>query len=303
MSADLLIRLVGMSVPSAELSKRTKESAAATLAPDGVLHPKYVSRKAGGDAAYILCWRKAIENLQPGTYKRIAGRVLLPPSLSNYIAHLLRLRVLQELELLTERLEWAMRKRKNMGDYAPILRRLSNAEWGSIFSTGILPYGGAVAVLVAPRPNRDRVTKERPQPSMSARPPEDEEMREGLPPVSVLMPNSTLSVPDETALLPPLKIPLYNSISAFPSRSQRAALYDFLTRILAAERFFKRLRDPRRTNPTESLEEIKEDSGKGSHAFILYSNKQTARKADSAAVALALWRLRMYESEGWALAE
>ena len=294
---DLLIRLVGMSVPSAEPSKRSRESVSATLAPDGVLHPKYVSRKAGGGAAYILCWRKAIENLQPETYKRIAGRVLLPPSLSDYIAHLLRLRVLQELELLTEQLEWAMRKRRNLGDYAPILRRLSKAEWGSISSTGTLPYGGAVAVLVAPRPNRDRVTKERPQPSMSAQPPEDEELREGLPPVSVLMPNSTISVPDETGLLPPLTIPLYNSISAFPSRSQRAALYDFLTRILAVQRFFKRLRDPKRT---ESLEETKEDSGKGSHAFVLCSDKQTARKADSAAVALALWRLRMYESEGWA---
>src|SRR6266545_3283727 len=196
MIVDLLIRLVGMRVPSAE--KQSGESVAATLAPDGVLQPKYVSRKVGGGAAYILCWRKAIDNLQPGSYKRIAGRVLLPQSLPKYIAHLLRLRVLQELELMTERLEWAMRNRRNLGDYTPILRRLSKAEWISISSTGTIPYGGAVAVLVAPRPNRDRVTKERPRPSMSARPPEDEELVEGLPPVSVLLLNPTVSVPDET---------------------------------------------------------------------------------------------------------
>src|SRR5258706_3448405 len=95
------------------IQKKKKDSSPeTTLAPDGLLHSKHVSRKVGGSAVYVLCWRKAIERLHPGSVKRMSGRMALPPSLPEYIAHLLRLRVLQELELLTERLEYSMRRGK-----------------------------------------------------------------------------------------------------------------------------------------------------------------------------------------------
>jgi len=274
----------------------------ATLVPDGVLHPKYASRKAGG-AAYVLCSRKAVESLQQGSTRRIAGKVFLPPNLSEYIAHLLRLRVLQELELLTDRLEWAMRSGKNHNS-AVILRRLSRDEWGSLRSSGTIPFPSAVAVLILPQPNRDPVTKERPKPSMSALPPNDEERPEDLPPHSVLTPRSTESIAVEVDVLPQLDIPLYNTITAFPSRSQRAALYQFFTRILAAERFLKRAhcKDRKKSDSQEvghGANEKDATFGKGSHAFLLCSDAENARRGDCAAVARALWRLRMYESEGW----
>lgn len=279
--------------------KKKESSPQVALAPDGLSHPKYVSRKVGGSAIYVLCWRKAIERLHPGSHKRIAGKLLLSPILPEYIAHLLRLRVLQELELLTERLEYAMRSGKNLGNPAIILRRLSYDEWGALKSTRTIPYPNAVAVLIVPRPNRHPVTKERPKPSMSASPPDDEERPETLPPLSELMPNSDLPLDDETGTLPRLEIPLYNSITAFPSRSQRAALYQFLTRILAAERFLKRLHLKKNRDMPETENGEYPSFGKVSHAFVLCSDNRTIRRGDSAAVALALWRLQMYEGDGW----
>jgi hypothetical protein len=284
-----------MRLPSADddTQPKKKNSPDVTLVPDGLLHAKYVSRKVGGSAAYVLCCRKAIERLHPGSHRRISGKIALPPSLPEYIAHLLRLRVLQELELLTERLEYAMRSGKSLGNPAVILRRLSYDEWGTLRSTGTIPYPNAVAVLVVPRPNRHPITKERPVPSMSASPPDDEELPQALPPLSELVPYSETPLIDETGTLPNLEIPLYNSITAFPSRSQRAALYQFLTRILAAERFLKRLH---RNHVPENGEDPL--VRKGSHAFVLCSDNRTIRRGDSAAIALALWRLRMYESDG-----
>jgi hypothetical protein len=285
-----------MRLPSADdgvQSKKKNSPPDVTLVPDGLLHSKYVSRKVGGSAIYALCWRKVIQRLHPGSHRRISGKLALPPSLPEYIAHLLRLRVLQELEFLTERLEYAMRSGKNLGNPAVILRRLSYDEWGSLKSTGIIPYPNAVAVLIVPQPNRHPVTKERPTPSMSASPPEDEERPEARPPLSELMPNSDTSLHDETDTLPHLEIPLYNSITAFPSRSQRAALFQFLTRILAAERFLKRLHLKKNHLMSDS------SYGKRSHAFVLCSDNRTIRRGDSAAVARALWRLRMYEGDGW----
>ena len=273
-----------------------------TLVPDGVLHNKYVSRKVGGSAAYVLCWRKAVQRLHPGSHRRISGKIVFPSSLPEYVAHLLRLRVLQELELLTERLEYAMRSGKNLGNPAFILHRLSYVEWGTLKSIGTIPYPNAVAVLVVPQPNRHPITKERPVPNMSASPPDDEEHPESVPPLSKLMSNSDTALRDESGILPHLEIPVYNSITAFPSRSQRAALYQFLTRILAVERFLKRLHFKKANfNPDTSKPENGRGSParKSSHAFVLCSDNMTIRRGDSAAVALALWRLRMYEGDGW----
>jgi hypothetical protein len=94
-----------MRLPSADddTQPKKKNSPDVTLVPDGLLHAKYVSRKVGGSAAYFLCCRKAIERLHPGSHRRIAGKIALPPSLPEYIAHLLRLRVLQELRCAAAR--------------------------------------------------------------------------------------------------------------------------------------------------------------------------------------------------------
>lgn len=264
------------------------------LAPDGILHSKYTHRKAGR-ASYILCWRPAVLKLQKGGFKRISPHVTYPSRLPDYIAHLLRLRVLQEFELLAERLEYRVKTFKKQKAYSNvILRRLTRDEWGLMRSSGFIPYQNALAVLIVPPVNKDVVTRTRPKGSMSAAPTEgDDYTKLATRPLSVLMP---VSQNVDTELAPQAVVPLYNGTTAFPDRFQRSALYSILVRILVAERFEKKqLRSAGVPSPrNEGVE-----SSKASHAFLLCSNEDTGKRGDVAGIARALWRLRMFEGEGW----
>jgi hypothetical protein len=266
------------------------------LAPDGLLHSKYTHRKAGR-ASYILCWRPAVIKLQKGGFKRISPHLTFSPRLPDYIAHLLRLRVLQEFELLAERLEYRVKTFKQQKAYSTvILRRLTRAEWGLMRSSGLIPYQNALAVLIVPPVNKDVVTQTRPKGSMSAAPTEvDDHTKPATRPLSVLMPASQNM---DTELAPQVVVPLYNGTTAFPDRFQRSALYSILVRILVSERFEKKKRQLRDagTSPPRN-EEV--ESSKASHAFLLCSDEDTGKRGDVAGVARALWRLRMFEGEGW----
>lgn len=291
---DFLIRLAAMRVPDSRLSSGDK----ALLVPDGLLHSKYAHRKAGR-ASYILCWRGAVLKLQKGSFKRVSSHVTYSPRLPDYIAHLLRLRVLQEFELLAERLEYKVKTiRKQQKAYSTvILRRLTRAEWGLMRSSGFIPYQNALAVLIVPPVNKDVVTGTRPKGSMSDAPTEaDDRIKPATRPLSVLMPVSQRM---ESGLAPQALsspvVPLYNGATAFPDRLQRSALYSILVRILVSERFLRQ--QLRATGASPKNEGV--ESSKASHAFLLCSDENTGKHGDVAGIACALWRLRMFEGDGW----
>jgi hypothetical protein len=232
--------------------------------------------------------------LQKGRFKRISPHVSYSPRLPDYITHLLRLRVLQEFELLAERLEYRVKTFKRQKPYSTvILRRLTRAEWGLMRSSGFIPYQNALAVLILPPVNKDVVTGTRPEGSMSAAPTEvDHRTKPATRPLSVLMPASQNM---DTELAPQAVVPLYNGATAFPDRFQRSALYSILVRILVSERFEKKRRD----TGASPLRNEEVESSKASHAFLLCSDEDTGKRGDVASVARALWRLRMFEGEGW----
>jgi len=296
---DFLIRLAAMRVPTSRLPSGSKAPGPqGLLAPDGLLHSKYTHRKAGR-ASYILCWREAVLKLQKGSFKRISPHVTYSPRLPDYIAHLLRLRVLQDFELLAERLEYRVKNLKQPKVLSSvILRRLTRAEWGLMRSSGFIPYQNALAVLIVPPVNKDIVTRSRPEGSMSVAPTEvDNRTKPATRPLSVLMPASQKV---ENGLVSQLVsspvVPLYHGATAFPNRSQRSALYSVLVRILVSERLMKkRLRGASASSPSNEGVE----SSKASHAFLLCSDENTGMRGDVAGVARALWRLRMFEGEGW----
>jgi hypothetical protein len=226
----------------------------------------------------------------------------VPPLLSLRIGYQLRLRVLQELELLTKRL--AMKALDDPA--ATVLRRLTRSEWKIVLRTGTIPYRDAVAVIVVPPVNKHPETKEKPQASAqldvtdivqddadsltnSERP---------RPPLSVLHP---VSRDQSHPLLPNAQTPLYHGLSLFPSRPQRAALHKALCGLLEVER-----RARSRVLPASGSSEHSEKSprahgdAKGSHAFLLCSNQHTAKRADTVPLAIALWRLRMWEGQAYA---
>jgi hypothetical protein len=180
-----------------------------------------------------------------------------------------------------------------------IIRRLTQQEWKSIRSTGIIPYPNAVAILVVPPLNRNPISKTRPEGSMSASPlvGQPPSPVNPPPPLSTLHPTTTLeNVNDNT--LPQARIPLYNGVSLFPARPQRAALYDLLIRLLDIEKR-SRYRTPSSTKTLKTADGASDRDRKGSHAFLLCSDAEISKRADVAAVAIALWRVRMFEGGGW----
>jgi hypothetical protein len=242
----------------------------------------------------------------PGMYKRLAPNLSMHTLLSQQIGHLLRARVLQELEILADQAQTQPQSSKD----APVLRRLTRTEFKAIKATGVIPYHNGVAVLIVPPLNRNSVTKQRPEPHSGLSPPDDREPTEStrhrdLPPLSALHPVEGVSpgFPDNLPnLLPESQIPLYNGVALFPSRSQRAALYSRLNHLLLVERRARYRPSPNRPNDREeegkNAVKIQGDE-KASHAFLLCSDATTASRGDVAALAIALWRIRMWEGFGW----
>ena len=235
----------------------------------------------------------------------MSSAIKLPSSLADYIGHLLRLRILQELELLTERLQ----ARPQKAEESPVMRRLTWKEFSAIRAGKPLEDQDAVAVLVVPPLNRDPTTKARPVPNTSPLPPE-------LPPLETQptayngepLPLSTMCYafsPKDFQGLPdvitPMKVPLYNGVALMPSKGQRAALHERLCKILMVERRARwrqhglvstsDLGDSRRAKrrPKEVT----------SPAFLLRSGAETVLRADTVPLAIALWRLRMWEGDSW----
>jgi hypothetical protein len=241
--------------------------------------------------------------------------------LCSQISHLLRIRVLQELEVLVD----ALRILPRGADDSPVIRRLTRAEFRELRKSGVVGDAGAVAIFVVPPVNRDPQTKKRPESASSSdvSPPtveaEDSLAKAPLrpsPPLSALH-SIHNSVEPDAEVLPPYvrhaqaRVPLYNGLTLFPLRSQRAALHALLSRVLDAERRARWRENARRVagglELTSSAPADKSDSRgnntkgdqKASHAFLLRSNARTVMRADTVPLAVALWRIRMWEGQGW----
>ena len=235
----------------------------------------------------------------------MSAEIRLPSSLPDYISHLLRLRILQELELLAQRLQACPQGAEG----SPLLRRLTWNEFSAVRAGKPLEDPDAVAVLVVPPLNRDPTTKTRPVPNTSPLPPE-QPSTEAQPmtrngdtlPLSTMcyavLPRDYEGSPD---VITPMKVPLYNGVALFPSKPQRAALHERLCKVLMVER---RARWRRHGSVLTS------ESGDGrpatrrpnevpSPAFLLRSGAETVLRADTVPLAIALWRLRMWEGDSW----
>jgi hypothetical protein len=225
-------------------------------------------------------------------------------TLSDQIAHLLRLRVLQELDVLLDRLSQCPSSRFN----APAIRKLSREEWSYIQKSGTIPYENAVAVLVVPPLNQHPETKVRPRGSMSPMPPPSDDFptpkRTQLP-LSVLMPTSKIEQHGvDVQEHAPHRVPLYNGVPLFSDRSQRAELHRLLGRLVAHEANLKYEKDTAGARAASGLSQndtshSSKPKSKSSHAYLLCSDANIVRRADVVPVAIALWRLRMFEGEDW----
>jgi hypothetical protein len=208
--------------------------------------------------------------------------VTIPPNLAGHISHLLRLRVLQELEVFLTQLE-AKPKRDIVTN--PPIRRLTEEEWKDIEERRTIPLQDAVAVIAVSPISPDV------EPSMSPFPlplDPDMELNNSLN-VANMYPVSRYS--DFASnfqyrdVLPSTKIPLYDSLALFPHKSQRAVLLRLLSQVQSIYETARRRRGEL---------EISSDY---SDAYLLCSNSEIAKLGDMAAVATALWRVYMYERD------
>jgi hypothetical protein len=248
----------------------------------------------------MLCNRDAVPLLiERAAYKRIGHHLSVHAHFAEHIAHLLRVRVLQELELLGDKME-SLLGRPGALYRSRIIWRLTRHEFKSIRASGVIPYPNALAVLVVPPLNRDPVSKTRPEGSMSASPlVECEQPTPVNPPLplSTLHPTTTLETVNDN-ILPQARIPFYNGVSLFPARPQRAALHDLLCRLLDIQKRSRYRAHPSPELPN-SADKVDDRDKKPSHAFLLCCDAEISRRADVAAVAIALWRVRMFEGGGW----
>jgi hypothetical protein len=234
----------------------------------------------------------------------VSGAIKLPSSLPEYIGHLLRLRILQELELLVERVQ----ARPQGAEGFPLLRRLSWREFSAVRAGKPLQDQDAVAILVVPPLNRDPATKVRPVSNISPLP---EPPLEGQPTAAHQgdpLPLSTMcnafSAKDYHGLpdvITPMKVPLYNGITLFPSKTQRAALHERLCKVLMVERRARwRQHGLVSTSVSGNNRSVTcPPKDVASPAFLLRSGAETVLRADTVPLAIALWRLRMWEGDSW----
>ncbi|PBL02645.1 hypothetical protein ARMGADRAFT_265070 [Armillaria gallica] len=289
---DFMIRLGLLQLPAPRANRSDNRS---IIMPDGLEHSKFATRRSGR-STYILCWKRVFDNLDPNMFRRVTANPHLHSLVVKQISHLLRVRILQELQLLAEQMQhWSTRL-----PVPPILRRLTREEFKDVKNKGTIPYPNAVALLVVPPLKPDPQSKKKVEGSTSPLPlteaeekiPPGVQDRPSLP-LSTLYPLSShaITASDLSQQLSSPQVPFYNGVSLFPARPQRASLHALLLRILTIER---QARVRAKANSSTGTTNAKGDQ-KGSHAFLLCSDEETIKRGDTAAVAVALWRLRMFE--------
>jgi predicted RNA-binding protein YlxR (DUF448 family) len=341
---DLLVRLAPASKP-AHLWHPKSTSPEQIIIADGVEHPSYKPPKCRR-GFYVSCRRDAVVTLMERfLFKRFSPNLDMLPSAVDQVSHLLRVRVLQELELLTKRLSshpchpHPESTQQPSSPYIPIIHRLSRTELQTMLTTNALPPKyegkGAIAVLIVPPVNKDPTTGAKVKGDMGSSPlddgshPERKDFKSGFRPVSLLLSAEQWSISashnipsgrritdsdpltEETTptLVERERLPLYHSTSLMPSPAHRVLLHQFIKQILNLERnaavatrqrgLFEEEGSQSSKGAACEHNEVLESSDKLSHAYLLCSHPNTVGRADVIGLAISLWRVRMYEGEGW----
>lgn len=295
---DFLIRLSYTESPAPEWAgtvadetatsaTRSKAAGSLLLVPDGLQHPNYASRRSGY-GLYGLCSAQVFQlyaSSPTSTFPQIARNSY--PLMQEHIQHLLRIRVLQELNVLFNAIVSSPTTAEDT-----VLRRLTRGELAYIRSFKKIPENilnkGVVALIIAPRPNRDPNTKLRPSADMSASLPPESLVPNKLPtPPCILMSASGSAV--DPGL--PQRLPVYISAAMFSYPGHRIILHSILSKISGKELNSKRNFGGR--------EVVSQDSDqRPSDAFLLQSNGRVLRRGiDPVPLAIALWRHKIWSTD------
>lgn len=224
-------------------------------------------------------------HVHSGKLKRIPFSVKSHSLLSEQLGYQLRNRVLQELDLLADRLRCTPSKSRE----TIVVRKLTRSEWNDIKSSGWLSHPGAVAILIVPPVQKKTL--------LCAQEPQDfQQSRICQIYPNVLIPNSSST--GSQALLSPNMIPVYDGAALFPSPRLRHELRQRLQILLTVERK-ARWQQKKAIFQEPSIIKDQDSKLKSSHAYIIFADHDTAQRSDSVPLVIALWRLRLWEGFGW----
>lgn len=219
-----------------------------------------------------------------GGYKRLGKNVEAHALLSEQVHHQLQQRVLQELELLHDRLR-ALPKLIRDRPENRIVRPLTDEEVSSVLSDGLIPkdtHTVAMIGFMGPDDASSRCLEERAVSKVFT--------------ITPHPPNQRLADPLDT-LLPPLSVPLYHAENLFPSTN------------LNLRQWFEKLSDLQsyqKTTETSNKEPIATKEGvlsdPASIIFLLRNPHQLVECGiNTAPLAIALWRMRLWNGAGWTI--
>ncbi|KIM32153.1 hypothetical protein M408DRAFT_14640 [Serendipita vermifera MAFF 305830] len=274
---DMLIRFGGALDP---------ETNARYLLPNNIEHPKY-SEQAKGRSFWVSCRKEAVKHMvATGMHGMILPNLNSHSMITEQIEELLQKRLVQELELLRDRLLTAPRQTASLEE--PVIRTLTSEELEDVLTnSGGDLTGGAAILLFQEEPDQP---KEQGQPEASA----SSHPIEGAP----LSNSASRLITDRSSPLPARFVPLYDT-ATFLSIDIRRNIQSLLKDILRTEmRARRRIAKSDVTTPEPSTTP-QPDRPKGPQAYLLRSTSKTLHRADTVPVCIALWRLRLWAGQGW----
>ena len=220
------------------------------------------------------------------------------------------MRALQELELLVEAYSQFRKFSSPQLEPAPLVSRLTRVEWLKFRRKGVIPLMDPSVILIIILPRVPKGPDSGGSEPSEAAPTPDVSDTASNPlhrPVAALHPlslhaqtNLEHNLPPET---PQHLVPVYNGATLFPSRDLRLAFRILLQRQFSMEQSIQKSQRDSGTEPT-----VPEQSTKGSlkpkpkysDAYVLRSPSVNSRAVpDVTPLAIACWRVRMWEGEAW----
>ncbi|KAG8961179.1 hypothetical protein FRC03_005685 [Tulasnella sp. 419] len=268
--SDFLIRLgLPKSPESGSKSRRNtktkKKWDGVTAIPDGLEHPRFAPRNCSV-AFYIPCWRGALDAVKEAGHQ-YRSSIASSSTLSEQISLQLQRRVVQEAQLLSLRLVHA----QEGSQLHPALRRLTRREWMHMANIGSTEEANPLAILTFESTTSSKNLSH--------------------------APSTPISLINKTRHEDSSSIPLYNTLQLFTSPAERLSFKQALNTILGVEyktryKIRTSLQAPSpnivRSNEADPLD-------RASHAYLLNGSQGTLNRIDTIPLAVALWRLKMWE--------
>jgi len=195
---------------------------------------------------------------------------------------------------------------------AQVVRRLTRGEWADLRTSGRLSVPGAAAIVVVPPVHKNML---KPNRAPKSDPSDDDRA------LSTFCEDASREYVTTSSTR---KIPIYHGAVVWPNPAERDAVRSLFKEIVGLERKARYKatllsKSPGKTSPASKSTDGdasglvgESDAGpkskkverakgldKASDAYLLRSTRDTVVRADTAALCIALWRLRIWFGQGW----